>query len=95
MKFNHYLGVTAASWLLAMLVIAAELYSPFKDILKATFGHHWIGKVVLVAAAFIAFGLLVKEKKTIWGQPANKFAWNSVRGSLIVILLFYILEFII
>ncbi len=95
MKFNHYLGVTAGSWLLAILVIAAELYAPFKDLLKATFGHHWIGKVVLVTLVFLAFGLLVKEKKTILGMSAEKFAWNSALGSLIVILLFYILEFII
>ena len=89
-KFNFYLGAAASAWLLAILVIVAELAAPFKTLLQTLFGHHWIGKAVIVALVFVAAGFLVKEKK-----PHEKLAWYSAVGSMAVIFLFYVIEFLV
>lgn len=89
-KFNFCLGAAASSWLLAIMVMAAELYAPFKALLAAVFAHHWIGKAALTAAAFVVFGFLLKERKT-----DERLAWRSILGSLAVIFAFYVLEFIV
>ena len=94
-KLNFYLGATVSAWVLAAMVILAELVAPFKDALKNTFSHHWIGKVVIVLAAFLLFSFLLKDKKSIAGVADEKAAWYSTLGSLAVILLFYIMEFFV
>lgn len=91
-KFSFYLGAAVAGWLLAILVIAAELFAPLKDTLKAIFGHHWVGKAVIVAIAFIVFGFLLARRES---ASSEKIAWYSVLGSLAVILLFYVAEFFV
>lgn len=90
-KFNFYLGAAASSWLLAVLVIAAELSEPFKTLLKTIFTHHWIGKAVIITLAFIAFGFVLPEKKS--RNQDKDVAWYSVLGSLIIIFLFYVIKF--
>ena len=40
-KFNFYLGASASSWLLAILVISAELIVPFKNLHKHTRHCFW------------------------------------------------------
>lgn len=90
MRFNFSLGAAAGAWLLAIMVIAAELAAPFKALLQAAFGHHWIGKAVIVVLAFAAAGFLVKEKKS-----HEKLAWYSAVGGMAVIFLFYIVEFLV
>ena len=54
-KFNFYLGAAASAWLLTVLVVIAELVEPFKNFLKATFSHHWIGKTVMITFSFFIF----------------------------------------
>ena len=93
-KFNPYNGTFAASTLLAALVIAAELYAPFKTFLASVFTHHWIAKAVLVAAAFIIVGFACK-KDELFGVKSEKISWYSILGSLAIIFLFYIIEFFI
>lgn len=92
-KFNFYLGAAASAWLLAILVIVAELYEPFKNLLKSTFSHHWIGKAVIITIAFLVFGFLLRNKGSIGNFSDDKLAWYSMLGSLIVIFLFFIMEF--
>lgn len=92
-KFNYYFGASASALLLAVLVIAAELISPFKNFLKAAFTHHWIGKGVIITLAFVIFGFLFKDKDSIAKLSSEKIAWYSTIGSLAAILLFYIMEF--
>ncbi len=92
-RFNLYFGAAASAWLLAILVIAAELIEPFKNFLKAVFIHHWIGKGVIITIAFLVFGFLLKNKSSIGTFSDEKIAWYSVLGSLIVIFLFFIMEF--
>jgi hypothetical protein len=88
-KFNFYLGIAASAWLLAAMVIATELIAAFKTLLVPIFVHHWISKAVVVSLAFVAAGFL---------HPKNsenaKLGWYSVLGSMAVILLFYIIEFL-
>ena len=92
-KFNFYLGAAASALLLAILVIIAELIVPFKDWLKATFGHHWIGKAVIITLAFLAIGFLTKNKKSLANLSDGKIEWYSVIASLIAIFLFFAIEF--
>lgn len=87
-KFNFYLGAAVSAWLLAIMVITGELAAPFKALLQTLFGHHWIGKAVIVALVFAAVTFLVREKK-----PHEKLAWYSAVGSMAVIFLFYVIEF--
>lgn len=93
-NFNFYNGAFSSSILLAVLVIAAELYPPFKASLASIFSHHWIGKAVLVAAAFMIVGFAYRENK-MFGIESGKAAWYSVLGSLLVIFLFFMLHYII
>lgn len=94
MGFNYHLGAAASAWLLAIMVIVAELFAPFKDMLKATFGHHWIGKAVLVTVAFVVAGFLLANKDSVGRYSHDQFSWYSTLGSLAVILLLYIVEFV-
>ncbi|HIG93401.1 TPA: hypothetical protein HA242_05035 [Candidatus Woesearchaeota archaeon] len=93
-RFNYSLGAAASAWLLAILVIVAELAEPFKTFLKDTFSHHWIGKAVIIFLAFALFGFLLRDKDAIRKIPAEKLAWYSLLGSLGVILLFFVIEFL-
>ncbi len=92
-KLNLYLGATISSWALAALVVATELYAPFKNILASTFTHHWIGKGVLTALVFILFSYLLRNRKKIGSYKDGEAAWYSAIGSLAVISIFYLIEF--
>ena len=93
-KFNFYLGATVSAWLLVILIVIAEFIVQFKTFLASTFGHHWIGKAVIVTFAFLAFGFLLKNRNSIGDLSDDKLAWYSVLGSLIVIFLFFAVEFL-
>ncbi len=93
-KFNFYIGAGMSAWLLAVMVIVAEIFVPFKDTLKNIFTHHWIGKGVIIAAAFVAFGFLFGKKSKVLNFSDDNFAWYSILGSLAVIFLFFVIEFL-
>lgn len=86
--FSIYKAISASSWLLVALVILAEFFAPFKDLLKTLFWHHWVGKAILVTAAFVICGFTLSEKK-----KGDTLAWNAVLWSLIIILLFYVIHY--
>ncbi len=92
-KFSLYMGAAVSSWLLAIMVIAAEMATPFKDALKGIFTHHWIGKLVIVAIVFAAAGFMLKNKSQFGKYSDESVAWYSVIGGLAVILLFFIIEY--
>ena len=92
-KFNFYLGAAASAWLLTILIVVAELYEPFKNLLKSTVSHHWIGKAVLITVAFLAFGFALRDKSSVGNFSDENLAWYSMLGSLIVIFLFFVIEF--
>lgn len=45
-------AVVGVAVTVAVLTIGAELWSPLKDLLKAVFTHHWVGKSVLSILVF-------------------------------------------
>lgn len=92
-KFSFYFGATASAWLLAILVIVADLYEPFKNLLKSAFSHHWIGKAVIITVAFLMFGFLLRNKASLGSISDERLAWYSMLGSLMAIFLFFIIEF--
>lgn len=91
-KFNYYLGATVSSWALAILVIAAELFPSFKDLLKGMFSHHWIGKAVITAVLFVIVSFLFRNRAPDDRASSETVAWYSVLGGLIIIFLFYLFE---
>lgn len=92
-KFNFYFGAAASAWALVILVVAAELAEPFKNLLKNTFSHHWVGKAIIIFLTFIILGLFMRNKNSVAGIPDSKLAWYSVLASLLAIFLFYLVEF--
>ena len=93
-KFNFYNGAFAASTLLAILVITAELSKPFKEFLASIFSHHWIGKAILITIVFIIVGFTYK-KDELFGIGSKEVSWRSTLSSLIIIFLFYIIHYLI
>jgi len=95
MRFDYYLGASASSWALTIMVILAELSKPFKEeFLKALFGHHWLGKLIITTSIFILAGLLLKNK-TIFGFKKERCAWYCVMGNLGIIFLFFVFKYFI
>ena len=92
-KFNVYLGAAAGAWALVILVVAAELAEPFKKLLTDTFSHHWVGKAVIMFLTFVILGLLMRNKHSVAGVSNNKLAWYGVLAGLLVIFIFYVVEF--
>ena len=94
-KFSFYAGAGVSAWVLAVSVIAAGLYAPFKALLVSVFSHHWIGKTVLVIAFFLIAGFVFKGKTTMVGLSVGDFAWKSTFASLALILVFFLIEFFV
>jgi len=95
MKFNAYAGMIASSWLLAAMVVASELAPSFKQALASAFSHHWIGKGVLTALAFVIIGFaFASNAGKIAGKRQEDAAWWSALGSLVVIIAFFVFEFV-
>ena len=93
-KFNPYVAATFSSVLLTVMIIVGELYSPFKDLLKSTFRHHWIAKTIIVAISFAISGFICSKPK-IKGYKIEDIAWKSVIGSLVIIFLFFVLHYFV
>jgi len=81
--------------------IGGELYHPFKDWLKATFYHHWVGKGILSVAIFLVVTLLhifISKSKNVGEERLKKcfmiLFWLSVVSTLLITI-FFIYEFVI
>lgn len=92
-KFSFYNGIIVAAPILTIMIIVAELFAPFKNGLKAAFGHHWIGKVVISIILFVLAGFLLSKKESWFGKPAEKEAWKSAVGSIVIIGLFFVVHY--
>jgi len=75
-----------------LLTLLSELYSPFEDFLKLTFGHHWIGKALIVTVLFFGLTFAFKNKKF---EKYDLFKLTNISfvAGVILILLFYLWEF--
>ena len=56
---------TITSLVLAIIIVGAEECLIFKDWLKVTFFHHWIGKSVLILGLFVITGFLLLFKREV------------------------------
>ena len=88
-KFNYFLGITVVSWLLVIMVMASDLYAPFKAVLTAYFSHHWIAKLVISIIVFLLVGFLVSKK-----QVSEKTAFYSAIASIAIMFGFFVFEFL-
>lgn len=87
-RFNYHAGMIASSTVLTLSVITAELIEPFKKLLGSIFSHHWIGKLVLVIAAFFIIGFFYKGDKII-NKPIEYLSFYMALIYLGLIMLFY------
>jgi len=92
-------GAIVSVVFIAASTIGGELYHPFKDWLKATFYHHWVGKGILSVAIFLVVTLLHSfvPKNTNEERLRKCFMilfWLAVVSTL-SITIFFIYEFVI
>ena len=50
-------------WLIVAMTLASEVSEPFKAFLTQLAGHHWAGKSLIAAAAFVLCYLLCRKAK--------------------------------
>lgn len=84
--------MTISSWLLTTMIIFGELYEPFKNLLKETFGHHWIGKAAIITIVFFGSAFLFRKRDF---EAEEKLAWKSVLWSLAIIFAFFIIHYFV
>ena len=91
---------TAAIVAIIFIVVATilgELYKPFKDWLKETFYHHWMGKGIIAIVIFYLLGFTgfrssESEDKMI--SMLRMLFWIALIGAL-TITVFYLYEYFI
>lgn len=103
------LSSAITSIFLVAITIAGELYkvagpdgkmvNPIKDYLKATLGHHWVGKGVWAVALFFFMAVVIflinKNRDTIRPHRAITIARCSLVLGTIAIYGFFIYEYLI
>ena len=66
LKFVYSFVISAS--VTVVFIVASTIYSelskPFKDFLKETFTHHWIGKGIIAIILFAVVGLLLDTLMT-------------------------------
>lgn len=92
-RFNFYFGAAAGSVLLAVMVIAGELFAPFKVLLKNIFYHHWLGKLAITSIAFFLVSFLYKDKIYVGKYSDENAAWYSLLSSIVAIFAFYVIHY--
>ncbi|MDO8628665.1 MAG: hypothetical protein Q7R56_02840 [Nanoarchaeota archaeon] len=85
MKFNHELATSISSWTLAIIVVLAEIITPFKNLLKTLFTHHWLGKVAIILAVYLIIGFFTKKP--------YQHSYRDVIISMSIILIYYIIHY--
>lgn len=81
---------------ITLLTVVADLYAPIKDLLKAAFTHHWVGKgilsVVLFFASLLVFYPLSKsDRETELSRLIRALAFTAYAGTFVLIA-FFLLE---
>ena len=83
------------------LTIGAEFSKPFKDGLKDAFGHHWVGKGIIAAIAFLLITFLLafmplpnsKKDDAKFKKLALLSAITVIIGTVVIIVFFVWLFF--
>lgn len=72
----------AASLVVALLTIGGEKWPPLKQLLKAIFTHHWLGKSALALLVFtVLFGFLSKRPAS--ARSASRALWVATAAALV------------
>lgn len=81
---------------LVVVIVAAELFSPFKNFLAGLTGHHWTAKGVLGVILFILLTFLfnLKGSDDDLNKNITKTISTAVTG-IVVLFLFYIIHYFI
>ncbi len=89
MKFNSTALLRSTTWVIWFIVaitLFSELSAPFKALLTALAGHHWIGKSIVSTIAFALLYLFFS--RTDESEDVLKGAWyvagSAVLGGLII-----------
>jgi len=77
-----------------VFTIIGELVTPFKDVLKAMTGHHWITKSVLAVIIFVGLGLILNYTTKANNEASGKYIWGvfwtAIIGSIVLLAYFII-----
>lgn len=94
--FSSILGGIVTIAAIAGMTIVADLVPSFKDWLKNTFSHHWVGKGVVAVVTFLVatFGAMflpfsVDEKKV---QRALEWLLAVMILAALAIVIFFVIE---
>ncbi len=98
-KINSFIvSAIIAIVFITFATIFGELYKPFKDWLKETFYHHWMGKGIIAILIFYVLGFLGSFKSKDSDEALIKMLkilfWIAFVGVL-AISIFYIYEYMI
>ena len=90
------ISVVVVIWYVVVITIASELFKPFKTLLAAMTGYHWVTKSVL---AIVLLGLIYFSlKRTIDDNRSDTNGVHVVVGSAVpgslIIFMFYIWHFL-
>ncbi len=77
-----------------LFTIIGELAAPFKDLLKAMSGHHWISKSIIGMVLFIVLTIILSYTTKSDNENSGKYMWGvfwtTLGGSLIMLVYFII-----
>ncbi|HEY4513762.1 MAG TPA: hypothetical protein VJH69_00350 [Candidatus Paceibacterota bacterium] len=81
-------GIVTAIFI-AAITIGGELAPAFKDWLKLTFYHHWLGKGALSIILFIALGIALSfvstDRDSALASSARALTWVSILSALVIL----------
>lgn len=82
------LGLLAGAWVLTILIYAAVFVPNFKSGLATTFGHHWLGKVVISYVVFflVWLGARTTLKDKDFGD-IKTWTWSTIALLVIAMIL--------
>lgn len=63
--YSVAIASTIVSLVLAVMIVGAEEYPMFKDWLRVTFYHHWLGKSTISLGLFIIVSALFRFKSKV------------------------------
>jgi uncharacterized membrane protein SirB2 len=95
--YSFAAAAIAAIIFVVIATILGELYKPFKDWLKETFYHHWMGKGIIMILIFYLFGFIgfrASEDEDKMISILRILFWTAIIGAL-AISGFYVYEYII
>jgi len=84
-----FLALLVGAWLLTTLIYFSVFSSSFKSGLASTFGHHWLGKVILSYVAFAAV-LLIARTSLKNKNVRNVKTWTLISAISIILIVILI-----